>query len=254
MWKLSRNTSVLALISKWTAKYKTLSKPLPVTPDWKPKPLPALLLPGNEENPADTGNVLPEPSQSQTRCLVLILAILGVLFSFSRRQHLNWLRLQQHLNNQGVFSSPQQSNVTSICESRNYPATATCSCWIGNAQMNSRSCCHKISTLSYFTLSICFLWLHFKRPLWKQTWSTCLTLFCSLAPTYKKVYIMNTYIHKLKRKKIYLFSNINIQLDLSKNKSIGIAKIFSVLISSVQKNPMPQANRIFPFWPPVQNE
>lgn len=159
--------------AEWTAKYRTLCKPLPVTPDWKPNALPALLPPGNEENPADTGNVLSEPSQSQTPCPVLILAIQGVLFSFSRRKHLSRLRLQQHLNNQGVFSSPQQSNVASICESRNYPATATCSCWIANAQMNSRSCCHKISTLSYLTLFVfsdCILKDHFENKHEVHAW------------------------------------------------------------------------------------
>lgn len=99
------------------------------------QPLPALLLPGKEENSADTGNALPKPSQSQTPCLGLILALQGVPFSFSRRKHLSWLRLSQHLNNQGVFSSLQQSNLTLICESRNYPVKGNCSCWFGKAQM-----------------------------------------------------------------------------------------------------------------------
>lgn len=134
VWKLSRNTLVLALISEWTAKYETLKTSASHT--WlRNQPLPALLLPGKEENSADTGNVLPRPSQSQTPCLGLILALQGVPFSFSRRKHLSWLRLSQHLNNQGVFSSLQQSNLTLICESRNYPVKGNCSCWFGKAQM-----------------------------------------------------------------------------------------------------------------------
>jgi len=48
---------------------------------------------------------------------------------------------------------------------------------------------------------------------------------------------------------MYLFCNIKIMLDLLKNKSIGIANSFGLLISSIHQNLMPQANVLFPFLP-----
>lgn len=164
VWKLSRNTLVLALILEWTAKYKTLYKPLPVTPDWKTNPLTALLLPGKEENSAGSGNVLPKPSQSQSPHLVLILALQGVLFSFSRRKHLSWFRLWPNLNNQGIFSFPSNQILRWFVRAGISQQQQTVLAGLEVHKWNVRGCCHKISTLSYhtgFVFSDCILKDHF---------------------------------------------------------------------------------------------